>query len=398
MLKEFVREKLENYVRKYFRTHPKVKLIVVAGSVGKTSTKVAIAEVLKSQFTVRVDELNRNAELSAPTSILGIDFPDSQLKNPLAWLGIFRAARAAIRSTKQPDFIVQEIGTEKIGEIPQFGTYLKPDLCVISAITPEHMEFFDGSMDKVAKEELTAANFSKKALINSDSVEEKYLKKYLKNPNTVYYNDCPDLALSVIGKHSRYPLVAAATVGEMFGVSTANIKKALKEINPLPGRMNLLRGKNGSLIIDDTFNSSPAAAAAALQALYDMPAKTRVAVLGSMKELGETSKREHEDLAKLLDPKKLSEVIITHDDAVKYLAPAATKRGLKVTVLDDALKIGDYLKDKLTSGEVLLFKSSYGNIYLEEAIKPLLADPKDARLLPRQFEPWLSRKRQTFNP
>jgi UDP-N-acetylmuramoyl-tripeptide--D-alanyl-D-alanine ligase len=83
------------------------------------------------------------------------------------------------------DIIVQELGADYPGDIEQFGTYLKPDIAVVTAVTPEHMEFFK-TMDAVAHEELAAANFSKLALINRDDIDGAYAQ-YLNNPNLDTY-------------------------------------------------------------------------------------------------------------------------------------------------------------------------------------------------------------------
>ena len=101
MFKKYVKKKLQKYVVKYFELHPHVKLIVVAGSVGKTSTKRALGDLLVQRYRVRMHEGNYNSEVSAPLAILGIDLPGN-LHSPLAWLGVFRAARR---------FIVQLIPT-----------------------------------------------------------------------------------------------------------------------------------------------------------------------------------------------------------------------------------------------------------------------------------------------
>ena len=76
MFKSFIQKQLENSVQQYFKKHPEVKLVAVAGSVGKTSTKTAIATVLSKKYRVRMLDGNHNTHLSAPVAILGIDYPE----------------------------------------------------------------------------------------------------------------------------------------------------------------------------------------------------------------------------------------------------------------------------------------------------------------------------------
>jgi len=135
MFKTFIQSKLENYVRAYFKAHAEVKLIIVAGSVGKTTTKLAIGTVLSERFRVRVHEGNHNAELSAPLAILGIEYPEN-VKSILAWLAVFKAARFRIDQPADVDVVIQEVGSDRIGQIPHAGSYLKPDIAVITAVSP----------------------------------------------------------------------------------------------------------------------------------------------------------------------------------------------------------------------------------------------------------------------
>src|SRR5438445_8112431 len=94
-LKNYVREKVEGYTKSYFAAHPDVKLVVVTGSVGKTSTKIAIATMLGEKFRVRFHEGNHNTEMSAPLAMLGIQYPEDA-KSINEWRKVIRAAEASI--------------------------------------------------------------------------------------------------------------------------------------------------------------------------------------------------------------------------------------------------------------------------------------------------------------
>jgi UDP-N-acetylmuramoyl-tripeptide--D-alanyl-D-alanine ligase len=184
MFKFIVQKKLESYVKKYFKKHPDVKLVVVAGSVGKTSTKIAIATILSEHFRVRLHEGNHNTHMSAPLAVLGVEYP-SQFRSFKAWRLAFRAAKDRINNPTDVDVIVQELGSDRVGQIPHFGAYLFPDIAVITAVSPEHMEYFH-TIDAVAREELSVASFSKQVLINRDDIDSEYAK-YLTNPSINTY-------------------------------------------------------------------------------------------------------------------------------------------------------------------------------------------------------------------
>ncbi|HWT40864.1 MAG TPA: Mur ligase family protein [Dongiaceae bacterium] len=423
MIKKYIQLKLERAVRKYFKKHPEVKLVVVVGSVGKTSTKIAVGTVLSEMFRVRLHEGNHNAELSAPLAILGVEFPDS-IRNLGQWMAVFKAIRQRINSPADVDVIVQELGTDGVGQIPHFGTYLKPDIAVVSSVSPEHMEFFK-TMDAVAAEELSAANFSKAVLINRDDVPGVYAND-ITNPNLNTYGTTetaeyrfstddytygdgftgslvtPDwprpvsVTLHVVGEHSIRAAVAAAAVGAKLGMTPESVVKGLEKVRPVNGRMNILRGLNETVIIDDTYNSSPLAVASALRALYQMSVPQKIAVLGSMNELGDMSAKAHEEVGKLCDPLQLAHVITVGDDAEKYLAPAARANGCHVVSFKSALEAGAYVHKFMEPGAVILFKGSQGGIYLEEAVKVVLHATDEEEKLVRQSPAWLKKKQQFF--
>jgi UDP-N-acetylmuramyl pentapeptide synthase len=424
MLKSFIQKQLENYVRAYFKKHPDVKLVAVAGSVGKTSTKTAIATVLNKKFRVRMLPNNHNTHLSAPLGILGIDYPDN-VHNLLQWGRVFLAARKRVNEPTDVDVIVQELGTDRKGEIAHFGTYLKPNIGVVTAITPEHMEFF-GTIEDVADEELALANFSELAIINRDDIEGRFADM-LTNPNIDTYGSTAaaefrievkdfDIAhgyqallimsgfaetypadIRVIGEHSLRPISGAVAVAVKLGMGPKEIIEGVEDITPVPGRMNVLRGTQNSVLIDDTYNSSPASAAAALQALYSLQAPQRIALLGSMNELGESSAHEHETIGHMCDPALLAWVVTVGDEAEKYMAPAAKARGCQVKSFHSAIEAGAFVRSVLEENAVVLAKGSQGDIYLEEAIKLLLHSTGDDHQLVRQSPTWMATKNEFFS-
>ena len=425
MFKSYINRKLQSYVKKYFKKHPDVRLVVVAGSVGKTTTKNAIATVLNERYRVRLHEGNHNSELSAPVAILGLVYPEN-VKSFWQWQSVFSAARKRIRRPLDVDVIIQELGTDRIGQIPAFGEYLKPDIAVVTAVSPEHMEYF-GDMDTVAQEELSVVNYSKLAIINRDDIDGSYAK-YIENENINTYgstelaeyryefNDfvqgegytgsfiAPEFEqpvrakLSLAGEHSVRTAVAAGTVAVKLGLGPDEIARGLSKIKAIPGRMNILRGINGSVIIDDSYNSSPLAAKSALQTLYSFNAPQRIAVLGTMNELGEGSSAiEHANLGLLCDPVEINHVVTVGEEATLYIAPESSKRGCHTVSFKSPLSAGAYVNKLLEPGTVVLFKGSQSGVFLEEAVKMSLHSADDDEQLVRQSESWMKTKQEFFD-
>jgi UDP-N-acetylmuramoyl-tripeptide--D-alanyl-D-alanine ligase len=354
---------------------------------------------------------------------LGIDYPDD-IRSVGAWLSVFAAARARIKEPTGADVIIAEIGTDHPGDIAHFGTYLRPYIGIVTAVTPEHMEFFN-DIESVAKEELAAANFSQLAIINRDDIDGRFAS-FLENSNIDTYgttgaaeyryeiddfdveagytgkivtpeHDEPfAAAVKVVGEHSLRPVMGAVAVAVKLGLQPQEIAAGLARIRPVPGRMNVLRGIKDTIIIDDTYNSSPVAASSALQALYTLQAPQRIAILGSMNELGVVSSAEHEKLGLLCDPALLAWVVTIGDEAEKYLAPAARTRGCQVKSFKSAIAAGGFVQSVTEQGAAILAKGSQGGIYAEEAVKVLCVMSEDDELV-RQSPEWMKIKDEFFS-
>ena len=387
------------------------RIIVVAGSIGKTATTQAVATVLKEQFNVRATYANYNTATGVPLSIFNERFPVSRA----GWLTLIPRLWLKSREKQDFDVLVLELGTDHPGELDQFS-YLKPELGIITAVAPEHMEFFE-SVDNVAAEEFSISSFCSNLLINRDMVHLSYLKKYAPDDtqligeetkctvvvttgNTVTI-DCNGLKLKnvsthLVGTHSLYSLLIAACIGQRLGMDEKRLRKGLQRIKPVPGRMQLLEGKKHAKIIDDTYNSSPEAAIAALDTLYEFPGKQRIALLGSMNELGRTAPLAHRNLGNHCDPEQLDLVITLGEDANKYTAKAARKRGCEVIEVQTPYDAADEILKRLKSHAVILAKGSQNGVYAEEAVKQLLKNTKDGKQLVRQTPYWLAVKRIAF--
>jgi UDP-N-acetylmuramoyl-tripeptide--D-alanyl-D-alanine ligase len=127
-----------------------------------------------------------------------------------------------------------------------------------------------------------------------------------------------------------------------------------------------------------------------------MPQKYKIAILGSMNELGDESQAAHEEIGAYCDPHKLSLVITVGNAAKEYLAPAAQAAGCTVQSFLSPYEAGNYATDFVTSNTAVLAKGSQNGVFAEEAIKPLLADKTDALKLVRQSPYWMHIKKQQF--
>jgi len=395
------------------------KIVAVAGSVGKTSTKLAIAEVLSQKYPVRYQKGNYNDLVTVPLIFFGQKQP--RLYNPLAWLAVFWKNEAILRKKYPYEIVVVELGSDGPGDMQEFNRYLRADLGVLTAITPEHMEFFD-DLDAVAKEELTLSELSNELLVNKDLCPPEYLNQLKVTPATYGVQNSADYRVAnikfnsdtadfdVLRKqtlllHAEHELVsepqllsvcAAIAVGDYLNMASGDIEKSIHAIKPVSGRMRRLDGINGSLIIDDSYNASPEAVKAALNTLYRLKAPQKIAVLGNMNELGGYSQKLHEEIGHYCDPREIDLLVTIGSDANKFLAAVAKDKGCQVETFDDPISAGEFLKPRIKKNAAILVKGSQNRVFAEETVKLLLANPADARKLVRQSPAWLKVKRKAF--
>lgn len=417
LLKWIVVSILARQVRNLRKKH-QFKIIGVVGGIGKTSTKLAIAQSLGKTLRVRYQEGNYNDIVTVPLIFFGHATPS--LFNPFAWFKVFMDNARQIEGDYPFDVVVVELGTDRIGHIAAFQKYLKLDYAVVTAIVPEHMEYFH-DMQTVADEELSVAAYAEKLIYNADLVPEMY-RQPLQDAISYGRQQPADYRLAsvarskegfegkvqhhgkallhfrrdVISEAQLYSTLAAITVGSELGLAPSQILEGLATIRPVSGRLQQLRGINDSLIIDDTYNAIPDAVTAALKMFYELKAPQKIAILGNMNQLGAIAPGAHTEIGELCDPAQLDLVVTIGPDANAYLAQAAAAKGCVVQSFDTPYEAGAYLQSQVRQGAAILAKGSQDKVFAEEAIKLLLADPADASKLVRQSAYWQKRKQKSF--
>lgn len=267
--KKFARSLLANVMEsqvKRLRRRHKFQVIAVAGSVGKTSTKLAVADLLGQKYRVLHQAGNSNDRLTVPLVFFNQTQPS--IYNLFAWARLIGENEALIYQPFPYDVVVVELGTDKPGQMREFS-YLKPDITVLTAITPEHMEFF-GTLDAVAEEETKVFAYSKRLLVNADDIPGKYLigktfDVYSMTTNVAenYYADVSKQSLhgqtitvdipsgklsahiAYVGYHGAKYALAATAVADMLGLSHTDIATGLTRLKPFAGRMQVLDGVQG---------------------------------------------------------------------------------------------------------------------------------------------------------
>jgi len=404
----------------------KPKVVGITGSIGKTSSKEAAFIVLKKKFRVRRNIKNYNNEFGVPLTIIGAE---SGGKSIWGWFNVFAKAGKlwlGSKDKKYPDVLILEMGADKPGDIKYLINIAPPDIAVVTKVSPVHIESF-GTIDKITKEKGDLVRYlppTSAAILNFDDDKVREMSKITKAKilSYGYSEDCdmsvigaavssennkarglsfklsyqgsaiPMFLPGVIGKHQLYAALAGAAAGAVMGMNMVDIGQALKKFSSPRGRMNIIEGINASTIIDDSYNSSPDAAMAALEAVGKVPREGRLlAALGDMLELGELADEAHQNLgikAAKLGYKKIY-AVGKHN---KQILKGAMRGGVSlenIKLFGNSADAAKYIANEIESDDVILIKGSQAT-RMEKVVKAIMAHPERApQLLIRQNKEWL---------
>ncbi|MFN7160897.1 MAG: Mur ligase family protein [Candidatus Gracilibacteria bacterium] len=396
-------------------------IIGISGSVGKTSTKEAIAHILGKNFTVLKSSSSYNTDFGIYLTILE---EKSGLGSAKSWLKVlFRAFKKTFLNVKPVDFLILEMGTDQPGDMKVLLDIVVPDIAVMTRISENHLsEGQFPSLEAMFEEDviLQRAVSHKKdnfILMNADDpYQQQFIKKY-KNPaelglysvsHQVGEEDAIESSIQglsftcdingekimfscpILGTWHVEVLLPAIMLAYRLGMTTDKIQKALLDYRLPAGRMNLIPGKGATTIIDSSYNASPLAVEKALGLLGNMTSGRRVFVFGNMNELGDQSNKLHAQIGKFI-PENV-DMLITVGPGPQIAAKEAIKQGFpedQFFAFDDALQAASFYAKQREQGDIILVKGSQNKVRLERFIKAIMKNPADASaLLVRQSEEW----------
>ena len=416
------------------------KVVAVTGSVGKTSTKDAIFSALSKTHHVRKSLKSFNSEIGVPLTILGLP---NAWNNPLRWLmNLMDGLLLIAFDATYPEWLVLEVGADRPGDIRSVSQWLRVNVAVITRLpeVPVHVEFFD-SAEAVIEEKaqlLHALVPGGTLVLFGDDERTRSLERRLPELDrdiTVstfgFGAECDvrgenaaalreELDSWPVGMHARVyakgfgerdehaqleirgslgvhaflPALGACAVALAIGQRLDETVDALRTFDPPPGRMRLLHGIKETLIIDDTYNASPAAVSAGLEALSlaRKPGCRAIACLGDMLELGRLSVGEHRKVGEFAA--KSCDLLITVGFRARDIAQGALDNGLKddqILQFEDSQKAGEELQNLLKAGDVIYAKGSQ-SIRMERLVEEVMLSPERAKeLLVRQDTEWKKR-------
>lgn len=405
-------------------------IVGISGSVGKTSTKEAVFTVLSSKFRVRKNLKNYNNEIGIPLTIIGAETGGRSI---LKWLVVFlKWLGIIILPYKYPEILVLEMGVDHPGDMKYLTSFIPIKVGILTNISPSHLEFFR-DIDHIAGEkgklieavseeglavlnaddkkvlaiedksdaEITTFGFGDSAQVRASDVDFNYTNGKIEGLSFKlnYEGKFIPVRLNyILAKHQIYSVLAAVEAGNYFKINLVDAVTSLENYLAPPGRTNLIKGIKNSFIIDDTYNSSPASAVAALEVLKELRSIRKIVVLGDMLELGKYMEKGHREVGH-----KVFEIGTDLFFAVGERMEAAVKEVQdlgyplqNIFYFENPVLAGKKLQQIIKEGDLILVKGSQG-MRMEKIVEEVMADPQKAEdFLCRQSGEW--RKKPFVKP
>ena len=357
-----------------YREGRAILTVAITGSVGKTTTKELCAAILNKKYNTYFTQGNFNSVIGMPMSLM--------------------------EATEEHEAAVFEMGMSGFGEIRRMTNAATPFVGMLTNIGSSHLEYL-GTRENIARAKLEIGEGIVDGgylLLNGDEplLADHYSDRY----ETLYVGfgeNCSvridnvrvdgsgscfdlyfanrslyDLKISLIGKHFAYNAAFAALAAHLLGADERSIRDGLASYKAGNMRMNIYE-KDGVTVLADCYNAAPESMMAAIDTLSALTVKgKKIAVLGDMKELGKDSDALHKNVGKYLAEKGI-DLLLTLGESGALIAEAAISSGLaqdcavSVREADGKEKLAAIIKEKLASGDAILFKASR-SVKLEDVI------------------------------
>lgn len=363
----------------YYRRSLSVKVVGITGSVGKTSTKETVYSVLKEKYNTIKTLGNYNNEIGLPLTVFRIE-EDTQVAVLEMGISDFNEMKELTRIAKPDVCVITNIGLCHLENLKDRDGVLKAKTEIFEGMDEGNTAVLNGDDDKLITVRDKVSNpliyfgIDNKSGVYADSIESLGLygtKVCIHNLATVNGVADIDLLIPVPGHHMIYNAMAAAAVGAVFGLTSDEIKNGIEAVETIQGRNHIVKN-NSLLILDDCYNANPVSMKASVDVL-DMAAGRKVAILGSMFELGEDEVILHESVGHHLATKRI-DVLLTAGALASHIADVAGKENetLLVYSYDTRDELIEKLPDIINKGDNILVKASHGMEFTK--IVDVLAD------------------------
>lgn len=353
------------------RSFYKIPVIAITGSVGKTSTKDMVANVISQKYKTLKTIGNNNNNIGLPFTILTL---------------------------QEEEAMVLEMGMNHFGEIRLLTNIAKPDICVITNIGTSHIGNL-GSRENILKAKLEILEGNEKAtvVVNNDNdllhkwQEENQNKKTiitygiqensdinakeinLKSDSSDFVceleNKKVNITVPVGGEHFVLNALCAISVGRALEIEPEKIVRGIETFELTKKRMDITELANGIKIINDAYNASLESMQASLKYLSEFKNNRKIAVLGDMLELGDYTKELHEKVGEEVVKNEI-DILLCAGEKAKYIEEQAKRMGMKeenVYWFEKKEEILQKIKEMAKEDDIILLKASNGMKFFEIA-------------------------------
>ena len=349
-------------IARFWRRKLDVKVIGITGSVGKSTTKEMVAEVLSRRYRTLKSPGNLNNEIGLPLAILRLG---SGYERAVLEMGFYIPGEIAfLCDIALPQIgVVTNVGTVHAERAGSQEAIARGKAELVQALPADGVAVlnFDDPWVRKMEEKTKARVFfyglSSEADLWADHIEGLGLEGIRFRLH--YKRETLHARVPMIGRHSVHTALRAAAVGLVDGLSWQEIFDGLRQ-GHTQLRLVAVRSETGALILDDTYNASPESMLAALNLLDELDGR-KIAVLGDMLELGPYERQGHEMVG--LRAAQVAEVLLTLGSRATMIAGAARRSGMKaanILQFEETEPIVDWLKKNLSAKDAVLIKGSHG--------------------------------------
>ena len=346
---------------KYKRSLYNIPVIAITGSVGKTSTKDIVYEVVNKKYKTLKPIGNLNNHIGLPLTILGLKNHEALVVE----MGMNHLKEISLLTSiaKPTIAIITNIGTAHIGNLGSRENILKAKLEITESLSTDNTLIINNDNDLLHKEapilkdkyNLITIGINNKSNYNATNIKDNIF-------SSTFNIDNNNITINVGSEAFIYNSLVAYATGQILNIDTKDIIKAISEFKLSEHRLEKKISKTGITIIDDTYNANQDSMINALTLLSKIKDKRRIAILGDILELGEYSKEIHQNIGKTINPNTL-DILITVGEESNFIKEEALNNNFSsnnIYSYKDYKEAIDNIDSIITNKDIVLLKASHG--------------------------------------
>lgn len=387
-----------------WRSQPTV--IAITGSVGKTTTKdILVAQLRSTGSQVGGTIRSQNSDISTPLSIFNLELQNKERRIGV-WLGIIGRTTWRSLFMRIPRYLVLEVGAGGPGDITTVARWVRPHVAVYTALAenPVHVEYFQ-DREHLFQEKKELARHTDVDGVVVFPAQDQFLPTLLQDvaPKKVPVDvsGLHEVEFDVQGTHARYhdhnitiagvwsetllrSYVLGLTVLQELGLEdNFQSDQFSQHYQPTPGRTRLLQGINDSTVLDDSYNASPVAVTAFINLVRNLPGfERKIFVFGDMKELGDYAQSAHQQVGR--EAAEVFNLVLTVGNESKITNAMLLRLGMhidQVKHFESSKEAGEWLRDQIQSGDLVVAKSSRHAIRMEQCLEQIVTEENKQYLI-----------------